>query len=41
MIVGVPVRNIHSTTSVANKQDIKDAIKIIYEVLKNPPKVCL
>ncbi len=39
--VGVPVRNIHSTTSVASKQDIKDAIKIIYEVLKNPPKVCL
>lgn len=39
--VGVPVRNIHSTTSVANKNDIKDAIKIIHEVLKNPPKVCL
>lgn len=39
--VGVPVRNIHSTTSVASKQDIKDAISIIYEVVKNSPKVCL
>ncbi len=39
--IGVPVRNIHTTTSVASKQDIKDAIKLITELLKNPPKVCL
>ncbi len=39
--IGVPVRNIHSTTSVASKKDIEDTISIIYEVLKNPPKICL
>tara|TARA_Y100000310_G_C20218742_1_gene594770 strand:- start:72 stop:635 length:564 start_codon:yes stop_codon:yes gene_type:complete len=40
-VVGVPVRNIHTTTSVVHKQDIKDAIKMIELLLKKPPRVCL
>ncbi len=40
-VVGVAVRNIHTTTSVAHKQDIKDAIKLIELLLKNPPRICL
>jgi len=40
-VVGVAVRNIHSTTSIACKQDIQNAIKILEILLKNPPKICL
>jgi len=37
-IIGVPVRNIHSTISVAHMDDITAAINLMVEVLKNPPK---
>ncbi len=40
-VLGVVVRNIHTTTSVASKQDIKDTIKLIEELLKNPPRMRL
>jgi len=36
-IMGVPVRNIHSTISVANVKDIQNAIKLLELVLRNPP----
>ncbi len=40
-VVGVAVRNIHSTTSIACKHDITDALTILEILLKNPPKICL
>jgi tetrahedral aminopeptidase len=36
--MGVAVRNIHSTIGIADLRDIDDTIKILYELLKNPPK---
>ncbi|MBW3003710.1 M28 family peptidase [Candidatus Woesearchaeota archaeon] len=39
-VVGVAVRNLHSTISTANLNDIKDAIELLHELMKNPPKVC-
>ncbi|MEA3430651.1 MAG: M42 family peptidase [Nanoarchaeota archaeon] len=39
-VVGVAIRNLHSTISVANMKDIKDAIDLLHELLKNPPKNC-
>lgn len=39
-VVGVAIRNLHSTISIANMNDIKDAIEILHELLKNPPQVC-
>ncbi len=40
-VVGVAVRNIHSTTSVACEKDIANAIKLLELLLKNPPKLCV
>jgi len=37
-VFGVPIRNLHTATAVANKDDIEDAILILEEFLKNPPK---
>jgi tetrahedral aminopeptidase len=36
-----PIRNIHSTISVADMGDVKDMIKLLEELLKNPPKICI
>ena len=38
-VVSIPVRNLHSTMGVAHKSDINNAIKLLVELLKNPPKV--
>lgn len=38
-VVGVPIRNLHTATAVANKDDIEDTILILEEFLKNPPKM--
>jgi putative aminopeptidase FrvX len=40
-VLGVVVRNIHTTISVANKQDIKETIKLLEELLKDPPRMKL
>jgi tetrahedral aminopeptidase len=40
-VLGVVVRNIHTTTSVASKQDIKETIKLLEELLKDPPRMKL
>lgn len=37
-VVGVPIRNLHTATAVANIDDIKNTITILEEFLKNPPK---
>jgi endoglucanase len=37
-VVGVPIRNLHTTVSVASLNDVYDAIKLLTALLKNPPK---
>lgn len=37
----IPVRNIHTTVSVAHVKDIDVMVKLLYELLRKPPKVCL
>ena len=39
--VGVAIKNLHTTVSIASLDDIENCIKLILEVLKNPPKKCL
>ncbi|MBI2583062.1 MAG: M28 family peptidase [Candidatus Aenigmarchaeota archaeon] len=39
--IGVPVKNLHTTVGIASLDDIQNSIKLILEVLKNPPKHCL
>ena len=40
-VISVPVRNLHSTVGIAHMRDIRDAIRLTSELLKNPPKVCV
>lgn len=40
-IVCVPIRNLHSTIGISHKKDIENAILLLRELLKNPPKICL
>jgi len=40
-VLSIPVRNIHTTISIAHKKDIENAIRLLEELLKNPPKKCL
>ncbi|MCK4669881.1 MAG: M42 family metallopeptidase [Nanoarchaeota archaeon] len=40
-VIGVPVRNMHSTISIANMDDIKNIIKLLEALMKDPPKICL
>ncbi len=40
-VVGVPIRNLHSTVEIASVDDINNCIKLLELLLKNPPKVCL
>ncbi|MFH1239640.1 MAG: M42 family metallopeptidase [Candidatus Diapherotrites archaeon] len=37
--LSVAIRNLHSTISIAHTQDIEDAIEVLVELLKNPPKL--
>ena len=39
-VVGVPVRNLHSTISIASFKDVENCIKLLELLLKKPPKVC-
>lgn len=40
-ILAIPVRNLHSTIGIASINDINNAIKLLQELLKSPPKVCI
>ncbi len=40
-VIGPPVRNLHSTISVANMKDVDDCITVLYHLLKKPPKEAL
>ena len=40
-IICIPIRNLHSTIGIAHKKDIQNAILLLKELLKNPPKICL
>jgi len=40
-VLGVPIRNIHSTISIACKNDIKNVIKILEILLSKAPKICV
>jgi len=37
-VVGVAVKNMHTTKGIASIDDIKNTIKLLYELMKNPPK---
>jgi endoglucanase len=37
-VIGVPVRNVHTATAVASKEDIEKTIILLEEFLKNPPE---
>ncbi len=37
-VVGVPMRNIHSTVGIAHTDDIDNCIKLLLELFKSPPK---
>ncbi len=39
--VGVAIRNLHSTISVGHMDDIEHCIKLLYHLLKKPPRVCM
>jgi len=40
-VIVVPLRNIHSTISVAHLDDIENAIKLVEALLYNPPTTCV
>lgn len=40
-VVGVPIKNLHSTVGAASTKDVKNAIKLLSALLKKPPKICL
>jgi tetrahedral aminopeptidase len=40
-VMGVCVRNLHSTISIAHKKDIEGLINILEELLRSPPKICI
>ena len=40
-VLGVPIRNLHSGISIVHTDDVNNAIKILSELLKSPPKICL
>ena len=39
-VIGVAIKNIHSTVGIASMKDVDETIKLLYEMLKNPPLVC-
>ncbi|MFH1977782.1 MAG: M42 family peptidase [Candidatus Aenigmatarchaeota archaeon] len=40
-VISIPVRNIHTTVSIANVSDIKNMIVILEKILRNPPRICI
>ena len=39
--LSVSIRNIHSTVGIAHMDDIDNSIKLLIELLRDPPKVCV
>jgi tetrahedral aminopeptidase len=39
--INCPLRNIHSTISIAHMDDINDMVRLLEALIKNPPKTCL
>ena len=40
-VIGTAVENLHTAKGRASVRDINDLIDVLYELMKNPPKVCL
>ena len=40
-VIGIAVENLHTAKGKANIKDINNLISILYELMRNPPKVCL
>ncbi len=40
-VVGVPVKNLHSTVGVVSMKDVSNATKLLLALITKPPKVCL
>jgi putative aminopeptidase FrvX len=40
-VIGVPVRNLHSTVSICHMKDVRDVITVLSTLLKKPPKSCI
>jgi endoglucanase len=40
-VLGPPIRNMHTATSIAHLDDINNTVKLLEALLKNPPKVCI
>lgn len=40
-VVSVPMRNLHTTVGIVHKRDIENAIRLLTELLLNPPVRCL
>ncbi|MBI1969619.1 hypothetical protein HYS48_02900 [Candidatus Woesearchaeota archaeon] len=39
-VIGVALRNIHSTITIASLKDVEWTIELLYHFLRDPPKVC-
>lgn len=40
-VIGVPVRNLHTGISIVHRKDIENTVKVIEELLKHPPNICI
>ncbi|MDP4012302.1 MAG: M28 family peptidase [Candidatus Nanoarchaeia archaeon] len=40
-VIGVAVRNLHTSIGIANRKDIEQTITILETLLKNPPQACI
>lgn len=38
-VLGVPIRNIHTSVGIASKKDIENTIKLLEAILKEPPEI--
>lgn len=39
-VLGISLRNIHSCVGIAHMDDVHNTIKLLYELMRNPPRVC-
>jgi endoglucanase len=40
-VVGIPVKNMHTTVGIASWKDIQNGIKLMQRFADNPPKNCM
>ena len=40
-IVGVAVKNLHTSYGISSLEDINETVKILEVLMKNPPKTCI